>query len=268
MNVHDAVVVVTGGGSGIGAALCRRFAEEGAKGVVVADLDNEAAEAVASDISATSTGGVMATRCDVTDETAIVELVQQTTSQFGPIDLFCSNTGGGGGPRGLDATDDDWLRSWKLNALSHVYAARAVIPAMVERGGGYLLQTISAGGLVTGPAAATYTTTKHAALGFAEWLAIMYGNSGIKVSCLCPQAVDTPMVQRVSDAGTLAALRDIGTLLTPDDVADHVITGLADERFLILPNPEVGEYFLRKATDYDRWLRGMQRMIERSNFQV
>lgn len=261
MNVGESVIVVTGGGSGIGAALCRRFVAEGAAGLIVADVDIVAAEDVASEI------GAVPIECDVTDDLAIRNVIDEAESRFGPVDLFCSNAGGGG-RRGLDATDDDWELSWKLNTLSHVYAARAVVPSMVDRGGGYLLQTISAGGLVTGPAASTYTTTKHAALGFAEWLAIMYGNRGIKVSCLCPQAVDTPMVQRVSDAGTLAALRDIGTLLSPEQVADHVIDGLADERFLILPNPEVGEYFLRKASDYDRWLRGMQRMMERSSFEI
>jgi NAD(P)-dependent dehydrogenase (short-subunit alcohol dehydrogenase family) len=260
--LDNAVAVVTGGGSGIGAAMCRRFVREGAKAVVVADLDGEAAEAVAGEI------GSLAIQCDVTDEHAIQRLVDETVERFGAIDLFCSNAGGGGGGRGLDATDADWERSWRLNTMAHVYAARAVVPAMVERGSGYLLHTISAGGLVTGPAAATYTTTKHAALGFAEWLAIMYGNSGIKVSCLCPQAVDTPMVQRVSDPGTLEALRNIGSLLDPDRVADDVVAGLSDERFLILPNPEVGEYFLRKATDYDRWLRGMQRLMQRSDFKV
>jgi short-subunit dehydrogenase len=139
---------------------------------------------------------------------------------------------------------------------------------MLDRGGGYLLQTVSAGGLVTGPAAAPYTVCKHAAIGFAEWMAIMFGGRGIKVSCLCPQAVNTRMVQRVSDEGTLQALKDIGTLLEPDEVATAVIEGLHNERFLILPNPEVGDYFLRKATDYDRWLAGMQRLVTRSGMEA
>ena len=259
MRVEGKSVVVTGAGGGIGAALVRAFAAEGAKGVVVADLDADAAAGVAEEIGDQG----VALACDVTREGDIVATVELAESRFGPVDLFCSNAGGGGGSD-FATPDDLWSTSWQLNTMSHVWAARAVVPAMIERGGGYLLQTVSAGGLVTGPASAPYTVTKHAALGFAEWMSIMYGGKGIGVSCLCPQAVNTAMVQRVSDEATLKALKDIGSLLEPEDVARVVIEGLADERFLILPNPEVGEYFLRKATDYDRWLRGMRRMIERS----
>lgn len=262
MDVAGAVIIVTGGASGIGAALCRRFATAGAAGVVVADLDERGAATVASEI------GGLAIGCDVTNESDVEALVDQTRSAFGDVDLFCSNAGGGGGPRGVEAPDADWDHAWRLNVLSHVYAARAVLPSMLERGHGHLLQTASAGGLLTGPAAATYTTVKHAAVGFAEWLAIMYGGRGIGVSCLCPQAVDTPMVRRATDAATVAALRDIGSLLDPDEVAECVVIGLAEERFLILPDPDVGTYFARKAVDYDRWLRGMQRMIERSGYEV
>jgi NAD(P)-dependent dehydrogenase (short-subunit alcohol dehydrogenase family) len=260
MDVAEKVVVVTGGASGIGAAMARRFAAEGARGVVIGDLDEAGAAAVGDEI------GGAAARCDVTVEVDIVQLVRLAEKAFGPVDLFCSNAGGGAGET-FDAPDDQWLLTWQLNTMAHVYAARAVVPSMLERGGGWLLQTVSAGGLVTGPASAPYTVTKHAAIGFAEWMAIMYGNRGIGVSCLCPQAVNTRMVQSVSDPATLQALNDIGTLIEPHEVASAVIDGLRDERFLILPNPEVAEYFLRKATDYDRWLRGMKRMVERSGLQ-
>ena len=259
MKVAGKCVVVTGAGGGIGAALVRAFAAEGAKGIVVGDVDVAAAESVVREIGAQ--GAALA--CDVTREDDIVAAVRLAESQFGPVDLFCSNAGGGGGDD-FSTPDEQWTNSWQLNTLSHVWAARAVVPGMLERGGGYLLQTVSAGGLITGPASAPYTVTKHAALGFAEWMSIMYGGRGIGVSCLCPQAVNTAMVQRVADEATRKALKEIGSLLEPEDVARVVVDGLADERFLILPNPEVGEYFLRKATDYDRWLRGMRRMIERS----
>jgi NAD(P)-dependent dehydrogenase (short-subunit alcohol dehydrogenase family) len=246
MQVRDKVVVVTGGATGIGEGLARRFQAEGARGVVVADIDAEGAHRVAGDI-----GGV-AMRVDVGQEANIRALVNETMLRFGQIDLFCSNAGvfveGD-----IDAPDHVWMRMRDVHLLAHVYAARAVLPKMVERGEGYLLQTVSAAGLVTSLESVMYTVTKHAALALAEWLAITYGDRGIKVSALCPQGVRTNLLMQDPDNFLVAGA------ISVEQVADAVIEGLADERFLILPHPEVGEYFRRKAADYDRWLRGMRR---------
>jgi NAD(P)-dependent dehydrogenase (short-subunit alcohol dehydrogenase family) len=253
MQLSGKVVVVTGGANGIGAALCRRFAAEGARGVVVADLNESLAQKVAADI------GGLAVGIDVAVAAEHARLVEKATAAFGPIDLFCSNAGivvSGG----QDASDAEWERIWQVNVMSHVYAARAVLPAMLARKQGYLLQTASAAGLLTQLGSAPYSVTKHAAVGLAEWLAITYGDSGIKVSCLCPQGVRTDMLKQ-SSGGIKDHLWD--SSLEPEAVAEAVVVGLADERFLILPHPEVLEYFQRKAGDYDRWLRGMQRLQER-----
>jgi NAD(P)-dependent dehydrogenase (short-subunit alcohol dehydrogenase family) len=250
MTVRDKVAVVTGGAGGIGRALCRRFAAEGAKAVVVADIDGDGANAVANEIG----GWAMAT--DVSRETDIVRLVQAVTERHGAIDLFCSNAGiiieGG-----AETPDQDWQAIWSVNVLGHVYAARAVLPGMLARGGGYLLQTVSAAGLLSQIGSATYSVTKHAALAFAEWLSITYGDRGIGVSVLCPQGVRTNMLLRPRPGGESFLLAGA---LEPEQVADSAVKGLAEERFLILPHPEVAEYFRRKASDYDRWLRGMRRL--------
>ena len=250
MQLADKIVVVTGGGNGIGRALCRRFAVERAKTVVVADVDAEAARRVANEI-----GGV-AIAADVAREADVARLVAQVTARHAPLDLFCSNAG-----IAVDGDEHtpaaDWQRCWDVNVMAHVYAARAVLPGMLTRGEGYLLQTVSAAGLLAHPRSATYTVTKHAALGFAEWLAIAYGDRGIKVSALCPQGVRTGMLQRASANGRTFLT---GSALEPEQVADDVAMGLADERFLILPHPEVAEYVRRKAADHDRWLRGMRRL--------
>jgi NAD(P)-dependent dehydrogenase (short-subunit alcohol dehydrogenase family) len=250
MQVADQVVVVTGGANGIGCALCRRFAKEGAKAVVVADLQRDAAEAVANEI------GGLAVACDVTREADVKQLVEKTESRFGDIDLFCSNAGVGV-RGGAEAPDADWQRSWDVNVMAHVYAARAVLPSMLKRGRGYLLQTVSAAGLLTQLGSAPYAVTKHAALAFAEWLLITHGDQGLKVSALCPQGVRTEMLKRADFAGGRFLL---DTALEPEVVAEEVVKGLADERFLILPHPEVAEYFRRKAADYERWLRGMRKL--------
>lgn len=246
MQVRDKVVVVTGGGHGIGEGLARRFKSEGARALVVADLDGPGAEKVASEI------GGFGMRVDVSLESDIRGLVDETTERFGPIDLFCSNAGiyieGG-----IYASDEDWFRIRGVNVLSHLYAARAVIPGMIARGGGYLLQTASAAGLLTAPDSALYAMTKHAAISLAEWISITYGDQGIKVSALCPMGVRTEMLKHDTN-GVLTE-----GALSVEQVADAVIEGLAEERFLILPHPEVGEFFQRKANDYDRWLRGMRR---------
>lgn len=252
MEVSDRVVVVTGGGSGIGAALCRAVASAGAAGVVVADINAAGAEAVAAEVN-----GVALTT-DVTDEAAVRDLVATAIERYGRIDLYCSNAGiavGGG----AEAPNQAWQRSWEVHVMAHVYAARAVLPAMLERGEGYILGTVSAAGLVNHVAAAPYAVTKAAGLSFLEWLAIAHGAGGIRVSALCPQGVRTPMLALAApgEDDFLAA-----GALDADDVAARVLQGLRDEAFLILPHPEVREFFARKASDYDRWLRGMRRLRE------
>jgi NAD(P)-dependent dehydrogenase (short-subunit alcohol dehydrogenase family) len=249
VKVAGAVIVVTGGGNGIGRALCRRFATERPAAIVVADIDAAAAEQVARDVQ----GEAM--RVDVSREPDVVRLVEHVTSAHGRIDLFCSNAGiavhGG-----LDTPNDEWQRCWDVNVMAHVYAARAAMPGMLARGQGYFLQTVSAAGLLTHPHSATYAATKSAALAFAEWLSINYGDRGIRVSALCPQGVKTDMLRRAEES-TGRFLID--GALEPERVAEDVVSGLADERFLILPHGEVAEYVRRKANDRDRWLRGMRR---------
>jgi NAD(P)-dependent dehydrogenase (short-subunit alcohol dehydrogenase family) len=253
MIIDGKCVVVTGAASGIGAALARRFAAEGARAVVVADVQEEALAAVARE-----SGDALAVSCDVTDEAQIVALVDRAEEVFGPIDLFCSNAGIVV-PGGADASDEIWRRSIDVNVMAHVYAARALVPRMIERGGGYLLQTASAAGLLTQIGSAPYSVTKHAALALAEWLAITFGDQGIKVSVLAPQAVRTAMTMGIPDGGVAG----VDGMLEPDVVADAVVRGLATEAFLILPHPQVMEYFRRKASDYDRWIAGMQRLQAR-----
>jgi NAD(P)-dependent dehydrogenase (short-subunit alcohol dehydrogenase family) len=250
MQLTDKVIVVTGGGNGIGRALCRRFAAERPKAIVVADLDGDGARAVAQEI------GGAGVEADVSRESDVAGVVRQAIAQYGAIDLFCSNAGMA--VNGDEHTPDaEWACCWDVNVMAHVYAARAALPAMLARGEGYLLQTVSAAGLLTHPQSATYAVTKHASLAFAEWLSIAYGDRGIRVSALCPQGVKTDMLRRAELDGR-SFLMD--TALEPEHVAEVVVQGIADERFLILPHADVSEYFLRKATDYDRWLRGMRRL--------
>jgi NAD(P)-dependent dehydrogenase (short-subunit alcohol dehydrogenase family) len=255
MELSGKVAVVTGGANGIGRALARRFAAEGARGVVVVDLDAAGAAAVATEI------GGLGLSANVSVEADIVSVVERAEDAFGPIDLFCSNAGIGGGG-GIDATDEDWDNVWRVNLMAHVFAARAVVPAMVARGEGYLLNTASAAGLLTNIGNASYSVTKHAAVAFAEWLAITYGDQGLKVSCLCPQGVRTNML--LGAAGDTAGQVVLAQgAIEPEDVAQAVVEGLAAERFLILPHPEVAEYVRRKAEDPDRWIAGMRRLQAR-----
>jgi NAD(P)-dependent dehydrogenase (short-subunit alcohol dehydrogenase family) len=252
MKLSDKHVVVTGGASGIGRALARRFAAEGAAAVVVADLDGAGTEAVARDI------GGLGRQVDVSDEGGIRELVAAAERANGPIDLFCSNAGIGV-IGGVEVTNEAWQRIWDVNVMAHVYAARAVLPSMLERGEGYLLSTASAAGLLSQIGSAPYAVTKHAAVALAEWISITYGDRGIKVSVLCPQAVRTAMTAG-SETGGVAG---VDGMLEPEDVAQSVVEALAEERFLILPHPKVLEYMQRKADDHDRWLRGMRRLRAR-----
>lgn len=258
MELKDRVTVVTGGASGIGAAVCRRFAVEGARGVVVADLDGAGAERVAAEF------GGLGVATDVSDEAQVRRLIEQAERRFGPVDLFFSNAGigagvgSGDGVGGPFASNADWQRSWDVNLMPHVYAARALLPAMLARGEGYLLSTASAAGLLVDIGGHAYSVTKHAAVGFAEWLSIAYGDRGIRVSCLCPQGVRTPMLEAAASA--FGAEHLTATAIEPSEVADAVVRGIADETFLILPHPEVRDFVQRKATDPDRWLRGMRRL--------
>jgi NAD(P)-dependent dehydrogenase (short-subunit alcohol dehydrogenase family) len=251
MRVEDRVVVVTGGASGIGRALCRRFAADGARKVVVADREGDGAAAVAREIGGDSR------RVDVAREEEIAALIEHTESAHGPIALFCSNAGIGI-PGGAEVADSEWQRIWEINLMAHVYAARLLIPRMAKRGGGYLLNTASAAGLLSQIGSAPYAVTKHAAVALAEWLAITHGRDGIKVSVLCPQAVRTAMT-----AGNPDGVASVDGMIEPEQVAEVVTQGLADERFLILPHPEVAQYIQRKAGDPDRWIKGMQRLRER-----
>ncbi|NUP67007.1 MAG: SDR family oxidoreductase, partial [Nonomuraea sp.] len=242
MRVRDKVVVVTGAAGGIGRALALRFAAEGAAGVVVADLDEPGARAVAAEIG----DRAVAVRADVSIESEVAALAEPTP--FGPVDVFCSNAGIIGG-HGLDAPLQEWTDLYAVNVLAHVYAARAVIPGMIARGGGYLLNTCSAAGLISCPGDAPYAVTKAAAVAFAEWVAIHYASQGIKVSVLCPQGVRTGMLERgeEEDHLTARAVGASGAILDPADVATTVIDGLAAERFHIFPHPEVAEFYRRKA---------------------
>ena len=246
MKVAGKHVVVTGAASGIGAALAQRFEREGAI-VVGADLRTDGIPVVDAVV------------CNVAHSDQLLALIDGAEERNGPIDVFCSNAGILGGFGALDLSDDDWQQVIDVNLMAHIRAARHLVPRMLERGGGYLLQTASAAGLLTQIGLAPYSVTKHGAIAFAEWMSITYGERGIKVSVLCPQAVRTGMTAGTDQGGVAG----VDGMLEPDMVADAVISGLAREQFLILPHPEVAEYFKRKATDYDRWLGGMRRLQSR-----
>lgn len=281
MDVRDRVAVVTGGASGIGRALCLALAEHGAAAVVVSDSDAPGAAQVAAEITE-SKRTALAVAADVASEPDVQALAKRAEQEFGQIDLFFSNAGiivAGG----IEVPDAAWSRIWAINVHSHVYAARAILPGMLARGGGYLVVTASAAGLLTQLGSAPYAVTKHAAVALAEWLSITYGDSGIAVSCLCPQAVstnlgatslrevgglvppapDTGAVPSSAGNGSVSRQASVDGVLTPGQVAASVLAGVADERFLILPHPEVATYELRRATDRDRWLSGMRRMHSR-----
>jgi NAD(P)-dependent dehydrogenase (short-subunit alcohol dehydrogenase family) len=261
MELNGRVTVVTGGASGIGRAMARRFAAEGARGVVVADLNGDGAEAVAAEMGADKALGMA---CDVTDEAQVDALVERAESSFGPIDLFCANAGMGTG-MGLDAPDDVWEQSLAVNVKAHVLAARRLMPGWLERGEGYFLSTASAAGLLSQIGDAPYSVSKHAAVAFAEWLSLTYGDRGLHVSCLCPMGVNTAMLNAgldLEDEHGLGArvVAAAGRVLEPEDVAEEVVRTVREERFLVLPHPEVGEFLRRKGDDPERWLAGMRRL--------
>jgi NAD(P)-dependent dehydrogenase (short-subunit alcohol dehydrogenase family) len=254
------VAVVTGGASGIGRAMVRRFAAEGARGVVAADLNEEGARAVAEELGE----GALGLGCDVGDDAQVGHLIDRAKEAFGPVDLFCANAGIATGA-GLDAPDEVWERTIDINLKAHIYAARRLVPEWLERGEGYFLSTASAAGLLTQIGDAPYAVTKHGAVAFAEWLSVTYGDRGLRVSCLCPQGVNTPLLMGgmdlAGDEGLGArVVAAAGNLLEPEEVGDAVVEALREERFLILPHPEVEEFMRRKGDDHGRWLKGMRRL--------
>lgn len=255
MQVDGQVCVVTGAAAGIGRALASRFVQEGASAVVVADIAGEL-EATAAEI------GAHAIRADVSSDDSIRELIEQTEEQFGPIDLFVANAGIGGFPGGAEVPDEEWQRIWEINVMHHVWAARHMVPRWTERGGGYLVTTASAAGLLSNLGTAPYTVTKHAAVGFAEWLSITHADDNIRVSVLCPQAVRTAMTE--GDDPAVANVVAHG-LIETEEVADAVIAGLEAESFHILPHPQVAEYVKHKGSDIESWL-GAMRKLQRKFF--
>ncbi len=254
MQLHNKTIIVTGGGNGIGRALCLRFAQEDPCGIIVADLDAEAAEVVANEIGENA----IAVAGNICDESHVQHLVKIAESHWGRVDLFCSNAGATA-KGGVETSDSDWQRLWELHVLSNVYAARAALPGMLARGSGYFLQTASAAGLLTEIGSAAYSVTKHATIAFAEWLSVNHRRAGIRVSCLCPSGVQTDMLDMSDPIHQFLQSHS----LTADEVAECVVSGLAEEKFLILPHPEVSDFFAYKPEDYDRWLHQFSRMKEK-----
>lgn len=266
MDIKDSVAIVTGAGGGIGAALCRRLVEGGAK-VVATDLDEGRLKAEVDAIASDHPGTIEALAGDCSDGDHIRATIDLAESSFGPVDLYVANAGVGLGD-GLAATPRDWQVSIDVNLMAHVRAAELLVPGWLERGRGHFLSTASAAGLLTQIGSATYSVTKHAAVAFAEWLSVTYGDRGIGVSCLCPMGVNTAMLNGGADSDSAIArqgakaVTQAGLVLEPLEVADLVVASLGTDEFLILPHPDVLEFWRRKSSDYDRWLRGMRRYQE------
>ena len=248
MHIQDKIVVVTGAASGIGRALAQRFAKDGAKHVVCSDLNEAGVKATAAEVGGTA----FVTNVGV--EADIQHLIEKTEADIGPIDLFCSNAGIGYGG-GAEASNDKWQKIWEVNVMAHVWAARHLVPRMIARGGGYLLNTASAAGLLSQVGSAPYAVTKHAAVALAEWLALTHGDDGVKVSVLCPQAVRTAMT-----AGNPDGVASVDGMIEPEAAADACLKAIEAETFLVLPHPQVLEYMRRKTADYDRWIGGMRKL--------
>jgi len=252
MDLKNRVAVITGGSGGIGRAMAEAFLNQGAKAVVLADLDEQAVAAAAADI------GCEGYACDVTKESDVQDLVKRVLQKHGQIDLFCSNAGAGGQGLLTDAANEIWQQQWELHVMSHLYAARAVLPSMLERGEGYLLNTASAAGLLAAIGSGPYTVSKAAAVKLAEFLSITHGDEGIRVSVLCPQGVNTAMAPRSLGDGQTDGI------IEPEQLAQTVVEAIAEERFYVLPHPEVEDYVRRKGDNIDRWLKGMRRLRQRS----
>lgn len=263
MDVRNRTTVVTGAAGGIGAALAQQLLERGAR-VLVTDLDDGRLQETATALDALHPGRVVAQAADASSEADLRDLLGVAGATYGPVEMFFANAGVGGGP-GLDASDAQWQQAVDVNVMAHVRAARVLVPGWLERGEGYFVSTASAAGLLTQLGSATYSVTKHGAVSFAEWLAVTYGDRGVRVSCLCPMGVDTDMLRAGMESPDALervasrAVTDAGGVLSPRDVANEVMAAVEDERFLVLPHPEVLEMHQRKATDRDRWIRGMRR---------
>ena len=255
MELANRHVVVTGAAGGIGRALVRRFAAEGAAAVVSADREIEGARAIAAEVDG------LAVELDAGREQSVRSLIEQATQANGPIDVFVSNAGVPGAGGGPEAADDAWDEAWRVNVMAHVWASRTLLPQMLERGEGYLVNTASAAGLLTQVSSLVYSVTKHAAVALAEWMAIEYGERGVRVSCICPQGVRTPMLDIAMEEPAGAAALISGGLIEPEDVADAVVEGLREERLLILPHENVAGFLALKGSDPERWLRGMRRLV-------
>jgi NAD(P)-dependent dehydrogenase (short-subunit alcohol dehydrogenase family) len=262
MELRGKVTVVTGGASGIGRALAHRFADEAAAAVVVADIDSAGAARVADAIEARHPGVALAVACDVADDRSVGALIESAEATCGPVDLFFANAGIGGGTD-LETSDADWDRAFSVNVKSHYYAARRLLPKWLARGDGYFCSTASAAGILTQIGSAPYAVTKHAAVAFAEWLSVTYGGHGLKVSCLCPMGVNTNMLNSDINSTGGNVVRAAGDVVEPEFVAGIVVDAIREERFLVLPHPEVLTFFQRKASDYDRWINGMRRLQAR-----
>jgi NAD(P)-dependent dehydrogenase (short-subunit alcohol dehydrogenase family) len=260
VELTDRSIVITGAGSGIGRALAERFAAEQPRALILADLNQAAVEDVAEALGERA----VAARVDVGREEEVRALVERAREAGGPVDLFCSNAGVPGPAGGPEASDAEWERTWQINVMAHIWAARALVPEMVERGEGYLLSTASAAGILTQVGAMAYSVTKHAAVAVAEWLAITYGDTGIKVSCVCPLGVRTPMLDEALEdtVGGAALMQD--ELLEPSEVAEAVLAGVRDERFLIFPHPQVAKYMAFKGAENERWHAAMRGMVRRA----
>jgi NAD(P)-dependent dehydrogenase (short-subunit alcohol dehydrogenase family) len=254
MQLKDKLIVVTGAGSGIGRSLVKKFIAAGARTVIAADINADAARQTAEEL------GCVPMTADVAREEDVLRLIDDTERKFGPIDLYCNNAGVAMGASEQSPTEE-WQKIWEINVMAHVFSARHLVPRMIARGGGHFLNTASAAGLLNQIGGAAYGTTKHAAVGFAEWLALTYAHQGIKVSLLCPQAVRTAMTADTEDPATRAASTD--GMMEPDELADIAVEHLARDAFLILTHDEVKGYMQRKASDYDRWIGGMNRLAQK-----
>ncbi|NUP51101.1 MAG: SDR family oxidoreductase [Catenulispora sp.] len=248
MELENRTIVVTGGGSGIGRAMVERFAKERPRGIVVADRDAAAAGEVARQV------GGLAVTADLTAEAEVKRVIAEAEARFGPVDVFCSNAGIVPPIGGFDAPDQGWRQHWDIHVMAHMWAARALVPAMAARGEGYLLSVASAAGLLMSPGAVPYTVTKHAALALAESLAVLYRDSGVRFSCVCPALVETPLVAGAEDSAVGRAVRAAGPALQPAEVADIVLEGIRKEEFLILTHPEVRDAAVLRATDPQAYL--------------
>ncbi len=265
MQLEDKVVVVTGAANGIGRALARRFHAEGARAVVVADLDSTGAAGLAEELNAVRPDSALGLGCNVGIDAETTGLIERTEQAFGEIDLFFANAGVGTGAD-LETSDADWATAWAVNWQAHLFAARRLVPGWLARGEGYFCSTASAAGLLAQIGNLPYSVTKHAAVAFAEWLSITYGGRGVRVSCLCPMGVNTNMLaaaDRLGGGQSNNVVRATGEVLEPEDVANVVVEGIGAERFLLLPHPDVLVHLQRKTSDADRWLGGMRRLQAR-----